>query len=433
MAKVRTPFFGLDANHITVGKGKGHNYADPQEAWNDISDAASDNPYLIDCTSPGEWTGGATTYGNSEGEPMFLFSNKTDIAIVGGPATVWRRTTSGIPEGGGCVGIGRDGETTERIRLVDLVIYNSLSGDSGTGGGEAPEGGLYIGEEAVYGTTLPFDDVYVVNCEIGGVHDALQCFGTAAPDDGGPARPPRIFVMQNRLFACHDAYTVKGNMQLQSNGNTIHVRSAGVSPWLTTVNDWKHTGIHYNMAEGITTATDRGAQQFSQHNNEQIFVHSTANTGASKTGQDLVAGILFYFDSGVAYAADFSNCQIRVLFDENYSPSRGVAGILKRQSSDVADGLVNFDSCRITVDQVNTGGSAPSEVAGVLMGDAPSAAATFAVTNSTIAVTNAAGGGSAYALQTSAAGNDLKHGGVVSAQAEDASGGGTITHVPPLT
>lgn len=410
---------GKERTHLTVGAGGMFDFADPQAAWDSISDSSISKPYLIEL-SPGIYEQDSP----SAGEPAWAFRGKTDISIVGSRAAILRKTGT---VGGGTVGIGAGGSLAERIRLDGFMIINPLNGASEGG---APEGGLYLGDETNHPTTLPFDDIEIVNCHILGVHDALQIFGTQAPG-GGPTVPPLVYIRNNLMGSRHDTYTIKGGVRLHSSHNQIIADSASTfGGYLTSIDDWKTTGIHYNHGSGTHTDDAGRGDAFSIHTGEQIRV--LTNDHVDTTGpQHYGCGVLNYKTGAadMSYPQTWTGCHIRLrnLFNENVR----LWGVEFDKAVFPEDEFI-WTGGSIHVINESAGASAPDTIAGVHVGNTTQAECRVRISNTHILAVNAKT--FAYSLMSEdEATNVIKHGGVTSDQVVNAAGGGVVTHVAPRT
>jgi len=430
----RVVWQGKERHHVSVGKGGMYDFTNPQSAWDSITDSAEGNPYLI-TLEPGIYEQDSP----AEDEPAWWFFGKTDISITGSRAAVLRKTGT---TGGGSVAVGKAGAMAERVRLDGFTIANPLTG--GVLEGSPPEGGLYIGQEHGnndFDTAMNYDQVEVCNMHILGVHDALQLFGTVPPTDGGPAIPGRVWIRNNLIQSVHDAYTVKGEMRLDSLANQIYVHSAGDHPYLTNIGGWKHTGIHYNTQFDVLAATARGGSQYS-HVAEQINVIGNGNNGGGIGGTNLqqktCAGIYVYTGGatpgGVMYPGlHFTGCSIRLsnLFDADLI--RGFAGILVLGKHQIDDWDFVFENGSIDVYQESTGTSAPANAAGVKLADSDAGTQYLRIINSRIRVRNVQGTAPlAYSMQTEHANHYIKHTNVIDEAADGIDDAvGNIDYTPP--
>ncbi len=420
-------FRGKERTHISVGKGGSFDYSNPQSAWDAITDSAAEKPYLISL-EPGVYEQASPT----DGEPAWWFKNKTDITIVGSRAAVLKKTGT---TGGGTVAIGEDGGLADRIRLSGFTIVNPLDGN--TDGGP-PEAGLFIGTEGEHPTTLPYDNIEIENMHILGVHDGIQFFGTMAPGtDSGPERPPRVWVRNNWIESCHDAYTIKGGLQLHSEGNQIHVKSDGINPWLTSIDGWKNTGIHYNVVSARSASIDRG-RAFYNHLGDRIYVESNGNVAQGAMGsQRKVAGVLFYSSGsdGLEYPdCVFDGCSIKVVNLANEVVGSGFAGFYIEGIADIADGEVTFCNGSIDVHQRQTASNAPAIASGVFLDLADVSSVNMRVLNSFIRVRNDKSASPlAYSMRVNTSGQTIRHNGIVPIAADGIDEtNGAITNVGDL-
>lgn len=426
----RINFMGKERTHISVGKGGSFDFTNPQSAWDSITDSAAEKPYVISL-EPEIYEQDA----QADGEPAWWFKDKTDITIVGTRGSILRKTGSGSSSGGGTVAIGADGELADRIRLCGFTVVNPQNGNQDGG---APEGAIYLGQENAHPTTLPYDQIELVNMHILGVHDALQLFGTIAPGtDGGPTVPPRVYIRNNLIESCHDAYTIKGGLQLLSCGNQINVNSAGIQPYLTSIQGWKHTGIHFNTDRGVTASIDRG-RAFYRFTGDQIYVEANGNekVGAGDA-QEKTAGILVYNPSGAGLGLEypdvrFVGCSVDFLNLGDDVYATGMAAIMLSVEDDITEGNFVFTGGDINIHQASTGNNPPTDVAGLLMRDTGTAVALISATQ--IRVRNDMGSSPmAFALQCEEAGSTIKHTGIIDRSTNGVSAGsGTITYENPL-
>ncbi len=416
---------GKERTHVTVGAGGMYDFADPQSAWDSISDSSITKPYLIEL-SPGIYT----QAGQGSSLPAWHFSDKTDISIVGTPAAILKKT--GTLTGGVCA-VGLEGEIAERIWLDGFTIINVLTGAAPQGA--PPEGALYIGGENQSGAlTLPYDDIHVVNMNLLGSHDGLQIFGTQAPS-GGPTVPPLVHVRGNYIASRHDAYTIKGGVILRSGWNQIIADSGSdFGGRLPSVNNWKTTGIHYNHALGIHADDAGRGEAFSTHTCEQITVITNGNVNVGGA-QPWGAGILNYL-GGVGmmgYPQEYNDCQIRVInrFDQDVE----LFGIACNRGR-FAEDEFRFNGGSIFVHNESTGSSSPSVVAGVDVRDGSTTPpeCRVRINGTAILAINDKAASNAYSLQCQdQAANVIKHSGIMSDQGLNTAGGGVITHVAPRT
>lgn len=417
-------FRGKERTHITVGRGGSFDFADPQSAWDSISDSSITKPYLI-TLEPGIYE----QEGQGSSLPAWHFSDKSDIAIWGSRSAILKKT--GVLSGGVCA-IGLDGGIAERIWLDGFTIINVLTGQAGQG--QPPEGALYIGRENQAPTTLPYDDIHVVNMNILGSHDGLQIFGTVAPS-GGPTVPPLLHVRGNYIASRHDAYTIKGGVILRSGWNQIIADSGSdFSGHLPSVNNWKTTGVHYNHAVG-THVDDAGrGEAFSTHTCEQITVITNGNIDDGGS-QIWGVGILNYFGSSgmMSYPQEYNGCHVRVInrFDEDVS----LFGIACDRAR-FAENEFRFNGGSIFVHNESTGSSSPDVVAGVDVRDGSSTPpeCRLRINGTAILAINDKSPNTAYSLQCQdQAANVIKHSGMMSDEGLNTAGGGVITHVAPRT
>lgn len=422
---------GKSRTHITVGKGGLFDYRNPQDAWDSISGSAIDNPYLISI-DPGIYERVVP----SQGTAAWAFNDKTDISIVGPRTAILRRLS---PASGGTVSIGADGLLAERIRLDGFTIVNPLTGggSGGSAGGAPPEGALYIGKENQLPTTLPYDDIEIVNMHILGSHDGLQIFGTEAPG-GGPTVPPLVFVRNNLIQSRHDAYTIKGGVRLYSTSNQIYADSGSTfGGHLTDVNDWKTTGVHYNHALGVHADDAGRGEAFSVHTGEQITVVQNDNIG---TNQFWCTGILNYLGASgmMSYPQEWTDCHIRVLnrFDAGVNDAVTLNGITFDRAR-FAENEFRFNGGSIFVHNANTESLSPGEISGVSIVEGisfTSPECKVRINGTSILVINDRAPQTVYSLSChDQADYVIKHSGIISDQGINTSGGGVITHVAPRT
>ncbi len=420
MAKV--VWMGKERHHVSVGKGGMYDFTNLQDAWDGITDSALTNPYLID-QEPGVFE----QAGQGGGLPAWYLANKTDIAVVGHKSTILKKT--GVLTGGVCA-VGGDGLLAERIWLEGFTIINVLTGAAPQGA--PPEGALYIGREGQHPTTLPFDDVHVVNMNLLGSHDGLQIFGTEAPS-GGPTVPPLLHVRGNYIASRHDAYAIKGGVILRSGWNQIVANSGSTfGGRLPSVNNWKTTGIHYNHALGIHADDAGRGEAFSTHTCEQITVICDGNINVGGA-QPWGAGILNYLGGAgmMSYPQEWNGCQIRVVnkFNEDVS----LFGI-ECDRARFAEDEFRFNGGSIFVHNESTGASSPSVVAGVDVRDGSTTPpeCRVRINGTAILAINDKAASNAYSLQCQdQAANVIKHSGIMSDQGINTTGGGVITHVAP--
>lgn len=416
---MRVAYRGKWRNLLTVGKGSAYSHSDVLSAWESISNAAPENPYLI-AVAPGMYSKTGSR----------ILSGKTDVAIAGEGrlAAIVRRTLAGGGEvGGGTMQIGSSADYTARVSVENLRIVNELDGQTG---GAAPEAALYVGQESVYPTYLNWDDVRVSRCWIEGVHDGLQIHGQAAAADGGPAVSGLLVVQGNRIVSAHDAYTIKGSMRVLSQRNQIHADSRGVQPYLTTIAGWKTTGIHFSPVFGALSSGPRGDGAWCLFQGESITVEGGLWTSGPPAFAAHAGVYLYGALVTPCWRTRFEDCRISVVWDHNATPAY-VAGVAAVQEAQIPDGELLFNRCSIRVDQKNTGGSAPPNVAAVLSshtgGGATSSTRLY---HCTLRATNAKSGGTAYAIRTENAADTVRHGDCRSSDSTLQVAGSIIRELP---
>ncbi len=330
---------GKNRTHITVGQGPGFDHSNPQSAWDAITDSAAEKPYLISLDS-----GIYEQNSPSAGEPAWWFKDKSDISIVGPRSAVLKKTGT---TGGGTVAIGEDGNLAERIRLSGFTIVNPLNGNPD---GDSPEAALNIGTEEEFPTTLPYNDVEIEGLHILGSDAALVLNGTIAPGtDGGPTTPPRLFVRNNLIETCHIAYLIGGGLQLQSCGNQLFVKSDGITPWLTDINnDVQASALVFDFLKGFSASTDRGLSYY-VFTGDQIHSYRNGNTPSAPGKERIHSGISFYVSSGTTGLGypdvSFTGCPIKVINITGTNIASGMSGInMVCEAITIADGDIVYSN-----------------------------------------------------------------------------------------
>lgn len=424
---------GVDQNLLTYGAGKGFSFdartTTIQDAIDSISDAADSNRYLV-LVAPGYYQ----QHVGLDQSWISLAGEDRDSVIIhrddDHELARWGYTGP-TKKGGGGISIAPDTSGfVEGVGLYNLTAVRTFE--------LPPEAGVFLGHENDYRSTLPYDRIEIIGCRILGKHDGYQQFGTNNDYTG---IPPRVLLAHNWIGSNHDAMTLKGSSRLTTRRNYVRADADGLAPFLTgTISTWKTTGFHCNVAHYSDSATSttpnpRGYVD-SLGDTFDVRVRSADNIDTT-ADQSCYAGILFYHNQAfTGITTDnlpphrFMRPRIRVRYDADATPPRGVAGVLVDFTASSNSFVINPDELQVlgaTIDvaQLNTGTSAPGTVSAVEVDGGSGAGSVVGCQVTGWAnVVNAKGGGNAYSLRTVGSADRIEHR-LYSDQAKDI-GSGTI-------
>lgn len=291
--------------------------------------------------------------------------------------------------------------------LVEYFIVANLSFENWNSGYDAaeclpPEPAIKLyhydaGTEEM--GSFSWDNIYLQGLYVRGAHDGIQVTEPHLDTDTYlPTWLPTLHIKDSYVYSGHDPFTVKcaGIYYLK---NDYWVSDYNICRVGNEDTKWKSAAMHFNnpCGDGKTSSILAGSILYSE---DETFIVKSAASELNASGQDYVAGILFYMQGLGMERVIFKNPVIDVEFDlDDTSVDLSgvvVAGIQHGNALNMPE--TTIINPIITVKQNADHAYAPDVVAGIVSDGANDGTANFYIHNPIIQVSNAKAASNAYAI-----------------------------------